>query len=1014
MRLLSVVLENYRVHGLLEVELHPRLTVLCGPNEAGKSTLVEAIGAALAVPHRTGGEIQRGMRNVRGGIPRVVLRFSAGPADGSQTWEVEKSFGGAGGRSRCRLRRMQPTEAWEGEAAEAELQRLLGRTGGGRNARDIDERLKAVEYMLVRQGLSTADPLAVPESSDLLFEALRGQQHALLVPQTGADRRLLAALRESVEKTRKASGWRKDSEPWKLEQRIGELVDRAGALRGQIAEREGRVQEVLADEDRLALDVPTLEVRKQEIFAGRAELEGVVRLVEEQRKVGEELKALDGQIRQIREADANLARLRKELVEAEQAAAGTAAAVAELRGGLSGLDQQIAALKKEVQNWDAQVVQIESWLEVARVQDRLVKAREQRAKCEESQARRQNVLLELEQVRVKLGGLAEIERKDVKRLRGLEAKASEARTALSGIATAVRWSAGPGPVLLDGADLAQGERRQITEDATLRLGDGIEVQVVPGGGESVAERRQEARDTAEALATALAKVSAESVDAAERIAEERAGLKAQSDQLGAKLDELADQSAMLQELAGQIATLEGRVTDFREKGVEVPEGTDVQDFEQMLVGLKSERKAEQARQADAEQKRSAMQAELEQRQADQSIQQRVTELGTRVRVLEERLGTADERSGRLAALEAQRPELEERVQKLELELGGRQADVLAKRLEREEKDWGRLRDEITARRERVKVLRGQLAESVTSDPVGELEAVEGDRERAERALDAVRNRCDGEKLLLETLEKLLRRQQEMVEAPFCDAVGAYLRLAFGGDAAVGLSDAKVGGASARTVGQVQREGAGLGSFGFVELSTGTRELIGVCIRLAMAQTVAQRQADGCLPVVLDDSFANVDPQRLRVVGDLIDLATRNGLQVILLTCNDRELTGLGDCERRELPRARFAGGMRPSMNREMEDGEEAEAAEGVSRAGRPASVAGDRSASGPGDVSVDAADEEAFVEALRLEGGSASTRRLREVLEWHVERFNAVRAALEHSGRARLIPGTRTVELSER
>ena len=47
MRLLNCQLQNVRLHGDLELNFSPRITLIGGPNESGKSTLVEALHRAL-------------------------------------------------------------------------------------------------------------------------------------------------------------------------------------------------------------------------------------------------------------------------------------------------------------------------------------------------------------------------------------------------------------------------------------------------------------------------------------------------------------------------------------------------------------------------------------------------------------------------------------------------------------------------------------------------------------------------------------------------------------------------------------------------------------------------------------------------------------------------------------------------------------------------------------------------------------------------------------------------------
>ena len=112
--------------------------------------------------------------------------------------------------------------------------------------------------------------------------------------------------------------------------------------------------------------------------------------------------------------------------------------------------------------------------------------------------------------------------------------------------------------------------------------------------------------------------------------------------------------------------------------------------------------------------------------------------------------------------------------------------------------------------------------------------------------------------------------------------------------------------------EVVRDPAGLGTFEFKALSGGTREQVGVAMRLAMAQVLAADH-DGCLPVVLDDAFANSDPDRIAALQRMLYLAARNGLQIIVLTCTPRDYHGLGATEVELRPPAAAPGTPDPAL-----------------------------------------------------------------------------------------------------
>ncbi|MDP4706589.1 MAG: ATP-binding protein, partial [Cyanobium sp. MAG_237] len=98
MRLLHATLRQVRLHQQLELQFDPRFTLLGGPNEAGKSTVVEALHKVLFLKASATGRAVDEMRSrLHSGLPEVELGFEAAGA----RWELRKRFSGASGT--CQL-----------------------------------------------------------------------------------------------------------------------------------------------------------------------------------------------------------------------------------------------------------------------------------------------------------------------------------------------------------------------------------------------------------------------------------------------------------------------------------------------------------------------------------------------------------------------------------------------------------------------------------------------------------------------------------------------------------------------------------------------------------------------------------------------------------------------------------------------------------------------------------------------------------------------------------------------
>ena len=157
--------------------------------------------------------------------------------------------------------------------------------------------------------------------------------------------------------------------------------------------------------------------------------------------------------------------------------------------------------------------------------------------------------------------------------------------------------------------------------------------------------------------------------------------------------------------------------------------------------------------------------------------------------------------------------------------------------------------------------------------------------------------CDSEVLRLQRdsqmialLQQLFEEQQsalaERYTGPLADALEGYLKLLDLQHERIGLQfDSRKGFSELSW----QRKG-GL-AWSFADLSGGTRELLACALRLAIAEVLAPAY-DGCLPVLFDDAFTNVDPSRWLGLSGMLQRAVDQGLQVLFLSCDPQLIDAL--------------------------------------------------------------------------------------------------------------------------
>ncbi len=83
------------------------------------------------------------------------------------------------------------------------------------------------------------------------------------------------------------------------------------------------------------------------------------------------------------------------------------------------------------------------------------------------------------------------------------------------------------------------------------------------------------------------------------------------------------------------------------------------------------------------------------------------------------------------------------------------------------------------------------------------------------------------------------------------------------------------------------------SMQFNEFSGGLKEQISCALRLAIGN-ILKEKFDGSLPIIFDDSFTNTDPVRINKVKNMLIKATKNGLQIVILSCKPEDYLDIAD------------------------------------------------------------------------------------------------------------------------
>jgi DNA repair exonuclease SbcCD ATPase subunit len=560
--------------------------------------------------------------------------------------------------------------------------------------------------------------------------------------------------------------------------------------------------------------------------------------------------------------------------------------------------------------------------------------------------------------------------------------------------------AGASELTLDGERLEFDRHYVVSQPAEIRHADGTVIRIEPGG-EDLSKLRAKVEQADERLRDERIRLGVASLAAAkdqlrkrelllQTLNERRAGLAGAGDptaecrSLAAATTELDTRIAALEsqvagherlpelaQLEAALLTLTARVDGLRKNAVAVTEALD-----------------------DAAKRERSLLDEIAKHDSS------VSSFETSIRDLEARLGAPDEIATKVAQLGRDREGLERRIADADSQVAG--LDVVAQKHATLVRQQVTLTESIATLEGSIRILEDDLCGERHENLDAAIELLEGKLGRARALAESAALRARGDLLFLTLCTDIMREQQERREAPFREAFDRYLRIAYGKGGQIGIE----GDVGSQSVSIVDRSEAGLGAFHFETLSHGGRELVALAARLAMAEILAAERSDRVIPLVLDDSTANLDPQRLREIGFLLDSAASRGVQVILTTCDSERAPGLRghvtlrleEVVRTAAPRNRIEAGS-ASNTAFAEQDESAGPAVNESHVDRPATTDADRAR---------------FIAALESSGGSASARALRESLGWDANRFSAVRAELERLGTVDTPEGSRSIRLAPR
>ncbi|MBK5942675.1 AAA family ATPase [Halorhodospira halophila] len=877
MQLQRVRVTNFRkLMGPVEIaELPSGLAVIGGGNEEGKSTLLEAIRAALFEKHGLMGEAARAMQPLGAAVaPEVELDFTV---DGTE-YRLWKRF-----VSKPAAELRGGGQAWADDAAEDQLQALLGFQRPGKGASKLEHH-GLWGLLWVSQG-ETFEPV-VPNATarDSLAGVLDTEVGEVLGGDVGP--RLLQEFA-----TERDRFWTKAGKP------RGELKEARAAQERARAAREAAEQRLHEEAERRE----RLERVEQERARMRAE--GVVAQMETRQQAAEaRQQELDQRRRAVDDAEQQAKLAATERAQAQERWQGRQTlrdAVAELAEQEAESEETVTARQGEAEQAGAERDRLARALEAAETALDRHRARERHL---EGLRRRQTVQAERNRVADTLAKAAAAEAaarearkaanalavtdQALQALRGQEQALGEAEARLQGAATQMELAVNVA-YQVTGEAQGDGTGYRITGEAEVML-DGVgRIQVQAGGAELPEQKEQARRARRERDAALDALGVATLAEAEDQLARKQAHEQEASNQ-AQRLAALApEETGGLAGLRERLDQLDAELAGLPTPAEDDPEG------EALAAACEQARQEREGAETARNQARQALDA---QQQTVQAADNRLTQARTRLEEIQ-RNRARHQRQLNEARAEADDETL---ARALSDKQGQEEAATVAAREAREaldaldpeaiETEVTHARAAVTKAKEREQELEREAdglrralretGDEGLSEQVAELAREE---EAAERQAAAVEREAAAVWRAAGALEEAAREARQAYLAPLNRYLVPYLRYLFPGAEPV-LSDTLA-------VEGLQRGGQ---AEAFTQLSIGAREQVAVLTRLAFADLLAEAGGEAP-PVILDDALVYADQERFDTMKHLLARSAQRH-QVLVLTCRPMDYLSLGAVE----------------------------------------------------------------------------------------------------------------------
>lgn len=857
MRIHDLVIDNFRAIEHLELRDLPDtgVIVIHGQNEAGKSTILDAIGTVLQERHSAGGKKIKVFAPVgRDASPEVTMTATVGET----TFRIHKRW--LKGKL-SELEILSPVHKnFTGRQADDELARII--------AEQMDTSL--AKTLFLRQG--ELDPGIAAAGIPSISQALDAENGT---ERSGEeDTELMAAIEAEYARYWTAATPPKPKASFTAK---SDVVDTARetlrAAEAEVQQLATFVDEVARREEEIRAVDTELPQAHEELAGREAEFAQASQLAEKAKSATEQLEratvarkraeqdlaertALTERVAKLREEEKDL---QAALAPAQEARDAEREKVAELTAQVEEAKTRLATVRTTLRGAENVRDHVRASRRLTVVTDQLTLI----SKADEAYA-----------TLLKNAPALQVTDADVRKLEKAESELTLQRRLREAASAKLEITAEDKTIQVDGESMGVDgtESVAVYEGTRLTLDDFDVVFRAAQGSEDPRRAVEKAED---ALSSLLSKLGCADVDEARAARDASKAHEAEVKSARQRRDD-----ALAGTDADELAAERDRLTSQLEELAEAIDTAELPDTEQAAeLAVKDAQKALDKAEKDVDAADAALKP-----YADRTAASELTVVQTK---LEAKQAEASHAADELAHAEDNAPKttLEsalESASEQEREANEAHAVLSAELAAADPEIAQQMLEGAKARRQNLEKRQAEAKNRIT-ELTGRIEIAAGAAEKADRAaaeLDAAETelarttrRADAVRLLRETMHTHRDAARARYTAPFNDAIRNHARVLFGPTVDFNFGDDLT--VTERTVDGV--------SVPLDQLSGGTKEQLAILTRFAIADLVTASGETTPVPVVVDDALGATDPERLARMNSLFSQVGKTS-QVLVLTC----------------------------------------------------------------------------------------------------------------------------------